>query len=186
MTIGKWSVFTGLDASSVSHLTSASMRDSVQKTLSTLVRFPVFCARRVGIAGGRAIFMLCRPSIFKSGCARSRFLLVNRWAFLCSSHIGWWRLKSPNQIVWIGAGQPMCCPRSRMKLDRCVRAVLLLQLLYMLMIHMVPKGPFSSIAVMSGCWKFSCFHESVRRLVFIRSSDQIGRASCRERVCMLV
>ena len=86
VTIGKWSIFTGLEASSVSHLTSVSISDSVQNTLSTLVWLPVFCARSVGIAGGSAIFMLCWPSMSSNGCVSSRFLLVNRWAFLSSSH----------------------------------------------------------------------------------------------------
>ena len=73
----------------------------------------------------------------------------------------------------IGAGRPTCCVRSRMKLDTCVRALLLLQLLHMLISCMVPKGPFSSIAVTSGCWMFICFQKSVSMLVFISNNNLV-------------
>src|ERR1700735_233043 len=58
MLIGKWSVVAGLESLSVLHMIIASRRFSSQNTLSTLVRFPVLWAQRVGIQGGKAIFML--------------------------------------------------------------------------------------------------------------------------------
>jgi hypothetical protein len=104
---------------------------------------------------------------------RSRFHCVNRCAFLASSHSGWWRLKSPIHIVCRGPIVRTCVSRSRMKLDKCVSAWLLLPSLYMLMILSVPKWPCSSIAVMSGCWICICFHESVSRWALTRVMDLV-------------
>lgn len=60
-----------------------------------------------------------------------------------------------------------------MKLDRCVRALLLLQSLYMLIRRRVPKVPCISVAVISGCWMGICFQASVNRLALISISDLV-------------
>jgi hypothetical protein len=92
----------------VVHLIIASSRLLVQNTLSTLVWLPVLCDQRVGMYAGRAIFMLCRPSMFSSGCVRSRFPCVKRWLFRASSHIGWCQLKSPIHSVFSGLFSHCC------------------------------------------------------------------------------
>ena len=165
--------FTGLAASSVVHLMIASMIASVQKTLSTLVWFPVLCARRVGMNGGSAIFILCLPNMLRSGCVRFRLSRVKRCAFLGSSHSRWCRLKSPIHMVCNGPTACMCLSRSRMNADMCVSARLLSPSLYILIRCNVPNRPCISIAVMSGCWNSICFHESVRRLVLMRVTDLV-------------
>ena len=34
------------------------------------------------------------------GSAAFRYISVSRWRFRSSSQRGWWRLKSPSQIIW--------------------------------------------------------------------------------------
>lgn len=117
--------------------------------------------------------MLCRPSMFSSGCVRSRFSFVKRCAFRGSSHKGWWRLKSPIHMVCSGPVVCRCLSRSRMNADRCISALLLFPSLYTLITRNVPNCPFISTAVMSGCSKSICFHASVKILVLMRMTDLV-------------
>ena len=89
VTMGQWSIFTGRDSSSVLHLTIAFSRPALQKTLSTLVWFPVLWACSVGVYAGRAIFILCLPNMLSRGCVSSRFSHMKRCVFWASSHRGW-------------------------------------------------------------------------------------------------
>lgn len=146
---------------------------SVQKTLSTLVWLPVLCACRVSMNGGSAIFMLCLPSMLRSGCVRFRLSRVKRCVFLGSSHRGWCRLKSPSHMVCSGPIACICLSQSRMNADMCVGAWLLLLSLYIVLSCNIPNWPWTSIAMMSRCWNWICFHESVRRLALTRVTDLV-------------
>lgn len=65
--IGKWSVWTGISSSFVSHDTTNSMGSDVHSTLSGCVRFPVALAHKVGIPGGSAIVAHCHD-VKKGSC----------------------------------------------------------------------------------------------------------------------
>jgi hypothetical protein len=151
----------------------ASIISSVQKTLSTLVWLPVLCARRVGMNGGSTIFMLCLPSMLSRGCVRFRLSRVKRCVFLGSSHSRWCRLKSPRHMVCSGPTACSCLSQSRMNADMCVSAWLLLQSLYIFISCNIPKQPWISIAIMSRCWNWICFHESISRLALMRVTDLV-------------
>ena len=70
-------------------------------TLSGLVSFLVRVASSVGIAGGSIIVMLRELTAVVRISASSRFFLVKRCAFLCSSQSGECRLKSPSHSVCV-------------------------------------------------------------------------------------
>lgn len=127
----------------------------------------------VGVDTGRAIFILCRSSMLRSGCANSRFVQVNRCAFCSSSYSGWWWLKSPNHMVFRGPILYLCLSQSCIKVNMCVSALLFLQSLYMLMICTVLNTPIISIAVMSRCSNSICFHKSISMLVLTRMTDLV-------------
>lgn len=117
--------------------------------------------------------MLCCPSMFNNGCVRLRFFVVKRCAFCGSSHSGWCWLKSPIQAVCRGMIVHHCLLSSCMYADMWVSELLLLQLLYILIIWSMPKLPCISSVVMSGCSKYSCFHESDMRLALTRITDHV-------------
>ena len=150
-----------------------SMSPSVQKTLSILVWLPVLCNHSIGMNRGKAIFMLCHPSMFSNGWVSLRFSLVKRCAFRGSSHNGWWWLKSPIHMMCNGPVACCCLSQSCMNVDMCVSTLLLSLSLYTLIMPNMPNWPFTSTAVMSRWLKSICFHVSIRILVLMRMTDLV-------------
>jgi hypothetical protein len=64
-----------------------------------LVWFFVLDASRVASPAGSIWVMLYRERRLISTPAASRFAAVNKCVLYLSSHMGWWQLKLPNQMI---------------------------------------------------------------------------------------
>ena len=164
--ISTWSVPGPRRQGQVSHLVIDSSRLSVQNMLSTLVQFPVTMDCSVGSFVGSVMVMpwSARRDIRSSALCIA--VVVNRWLFCSSSHIGWCWLKSPHHSKESVGDQRIVLFPSCSNLSTAVIELEWLQSLYILKIVTLPCGCLicmivTSFVLLSG----TCDHELVSSLV---------------------
>ena len=156
--IGKWSVFVSHCVVSTLQAIMYGTRFELQKMLSGWVKFLVFMASSIGIAGGSVIFILKMLIMVVKWCALS---LSIKWVFAGSSHLIWCQLKLPAHMSRTGQHVYVSVGLSRRNFSSAMVVLLLLPLLYILNRCMVPNWQVSWIADILGCLMLICTQQLV-------------------------